>query len=161
MGIHPTRCRRCLAQAAVADTEAHRAHLEWIDMNLLIVVEVYFDRLLCRARNPWVRREPRFNYRTVSHEYIRSLCIQQDQHLISDMQREELYHSPSKDQNPVNKNTGKYFFFSMLLHHSQAEVKRPADKSSDMKTTVRIRTDHLCKSQRRRNCPRHSHRSRA
>jgi hypothetical protein len=52
-GIHPTRRCRRLAHAAVADTEDHRAHLEWIDIDLLLVVGVYFDRLLYREGNPW------------------------------------------------------------------------------------------------------------
>jgi hypothetical protein len=39
----------------------------------------------------------------------------------------DVYHSPSKDQNPVSKNTGKKRFFSRLLHHSHADVRRPVE----------------------------------
>ena len=35
---------------------------------------------------------------------------------------------PSKPTKPVNKNTGKYFFFSSWEHQCQADVRRPVQR---------------------------------
>lgn len=40
--------------------------------------------------------------------------------------KKKIQNRPSKPENPVNKNTWKYDFFSILAHQFQADVKRPS-----------------------------------